>query len=206
MLPPEVRECGRGSVFGGADTELFADALAELLVDGRDAGFAVELDEGVFLGHVFEFTLDHSLVADERPIEIVGERHVAAGFPIADGLGFFEFASEGGFGADVEPESEMWTEGHGVEAGEVIAIDAADDAAGDEREDEAVGEDDGAGAESRNDAMLELVEEVGGVHEGESETSDGVFGEEFVDVAANEIGTAETTGLNGEAFGLEPFL
>src|ERR1700720_1661291 len=100
----------------------------------------------------------------------------------------------------------MRAERHGVEAGEVIAIDAANDAAGDEGEDEAVGEADGAGAESGNDAMLEVVEEGGGVHEGEGEAGDGVLGEEFVDVAADEIGAAETAGLNGEAFGLEPFL
>src|SRR6266404_2153871 len=202
MLPPEMREGGRGCVFGGADAELLADALAQLFVDGGDAGFAVKLDEGVALGHVFEFALDHGLVTDEGPVEIVGERHVAAGFPVADGLGFFEFAGEGGFRADIEPEREMRAEGHGVEAREVIAVNAANDASSDEGEDEAVGENDGAGAKSGNDAVLELVEEIGGVHEGESEASDGVFGEELVDIAADEIGAAETAGLNGEAFGL----
>src|SRR5580692_2559909 len=176
MLPPQMREGGRGYVFRGADAELFTDALAQLFVDGGDAGFAVEFDEGVALGHVFEFALDHRLVADEGPVEIVGERHVAASFPIADGLGFFEFAREGGFWADVEPEGEMRAQGHGVEAGEVIAIDATNDAAGDEGEDEAVGENYGAGAESGNDAVLELVEEIGSVHESEGEASDGVFG------------------------------
>src|SRR5258707_3797284 len=99
----------------------------------------------------------------------------------------------------------MRTEGHGVKAGEVIAIDAGNHAAGDEGEDEAVGEDDGAGAEGGNDAVLELVEEIGGVHQGEGEAGDGVFGEEFVNVAADEIGAAEAAGLNGEAFGLQPF-
>ena len=101
MLPPEMREGGRGRVLGGANAELFADALAQLFVDGGDAGFAVELDEGVALGHVFQFALDHGLIADEGPVEVVGERHVAASFPVADGLGFFEFAGEGRFGADV---------------------------------------------------------------------------------------------------------
>src|ERR1700675_201895 len=130
MLPPEMREGGRGRVLGGANAKLFADALAQLFVDGGDAGFAVELDEGVALGHVFQFALDHGLIADEGPVEVVGESH-------------------------------------GVEAGEIVAIDAANDAAGDEGEDEAVGEDDGARAKGGNDAVLELVEEIGGVHEGE---------------------------------------
>src|SRR5216683_1894695 len=206
MLPPEMREGGRGRVFGGANAELFADALAQLLVDGGNAGFTIELDEGVALGHVFEFAFDHGLIADEGPVEVVGEGHVAAGLPVADGLGFFEFAGKGGLGTDIEPESEMRAQGHGVKAGEVVSIDAANDAAGDKGEDEAVGEDDGAGAKGGNDAMLELIEEIGGVHEGEGEAGDSVFGEEFVNVAANEIGAAEAAGLNGEAFGLEPFL
>src|SRR6266478_8559158 len=163
MSPPEMGQSGRGRVFGSADAKLLANALAQLFVDGGDAGFAVKFDERVALGHVFEFALNHGLVADEGPIKIVGERHVAAGFPIADGLGFFEFAGEGSFGTDVEPEGEMRAEGHGVKAGEVIAIDAPNDAAGDEGEDEAVGEDDGAGAKGGHDAMLELVEKIGGV-------------------------------------------
>src|ERR1700719_4085828 len=101
MLPPEMGQGRRGCVFGSADTELFADALAQLLVDGGDAGFTVELDEGVALGHVFEFALDHRLIADEGPVEVVGERHVATASPVAYGLGFFEFAGEGGFRTDV---------------------------------------------------------------------------------------------------------
>jgi len=95
----------------------------------------------------------------------------------------------------------MRAEGHGVEAGEVIAIYAANDAramrvkmkrsARRQRR-----------SEERNDAMLELIEESVSVHEGKSEAGDGVFGEEFVDIAADEIGAAKTAGLNGEAFGL----
>ena len=54
--------------------------------------------------------------------------------------------------------------------------------------------------------MFELVEKVGGVHQSESKAGDGIFGEEFVNVAANEVGTAETAGLHGKAFGLQPFL
>ena len=40
-------ERGARRVLGGADAQLFADALAKLLVDGGNAGFAVELDEAV---------------------------------------------------------------------------------------------------------------------------------------------------------------
>src|SRR5580704_5704400 len=101
-------ESGRRRVFGGANAELFADALAELLVNGGNVGLAVEFDEAVFLGHDFELALDHGLVANERPIEVVREGHVAPGLPIADGLGFLELASESGFGANVEPKGEVW--------------------------------------------------------------------------------------------------
>src|ERR1700749_2948396 len=124
-LTPEMLQCGRRRVFCGANAEAFADALAQLFVDARDAGLAIEFDEAVALSHGFKFALDHRLVANEGPVEIVRERHVAAGFPIADGLRFFEFASEGCFRAYVEPEGEMRTERHGVEARDVIAADAA---------------------------------------------------------------------------------
>ena len=199
-------ESGRRSVLGRADAELFADALTKLLVDCGDVGFAIEFDETVFLGHDFEFALDHGLVTNEGPIEVVREGHIAAGFPIADGFGFFELARESSFRANVEPKGEMRAKSHGVETGEVIAIDAANDAASDEGKDEPIGEDDGPGAESGNDAVLQLIEEVGGVHEGEGETGDGIFGEELVDVAADEVGTAQAGGLHGETFGFEPFL
>ena len=118
------------------------------LIDRGNAGFAVEFDEGVALGHDFEFTHDHGLVANEGPIEVVRERHVATGFPIADGLGLLEFASEGGLRADVEPESEIRAKSHGVETGEVVAIDAANDAAGNQSKNETVGENDCAGAKA----------------------------------------------------------
>src|SRR5260370_21655359 len=199
-------ESGGRRVFGGANAELFADALAKLLVDGGNVGFAIELDETVFLGHDLEFALDHGLVANEGPIEVMRKGHVASGFPIADGLGFFEFASEGGFGANVEPKGEVRAKSHGVKASKVITIDTANDAASDQGEDETIGENDGARAEGGNDAMLQLIEEVGGVHDGEGETGDGVFGQELVDVAADEVGTAQAGGLYREAFGFEPFL
>src|SRR5450755_54595 len=64
-LPPEMRKRRRRRVFGGANSQAFADSLAQLLVYGGDAGLAVEFDEIVALGHDFEFALDHGLVADE---------------------------------------------------------------------------------------------------------------------------------------------
>ena len=97
---------------------MFGDALAELAIDSRDRSFAVEFDKAVALGHDFELALDHRLVANEGPVEIVRERHVATRFPITDGLGFFEFAGERGFGTHVKPEGEVRTKSHGVQAGE----------------------------------------------------------------------------------------
>ena len=73
------------------------------------------------------------------------ERHIAARFPVTDGLGFAKFATESGFRAHVEPESEVRAQSHGVKSAEIIAIDAADDAARDQCKNVAVGENDGAG-------------------------------------------------------------
>ena len=138
-------QSGRGSVLCSANSEMFSNALAEKFIDGRHAGFAVEFDETVFFCHGFEFAFDHRLIADERPVQIVRERHIASRFPIADGLGFPKFAAEGGFGANVEPEGLMGAQGHGVEAAEVIAIDSADNTARDQSENVTVGENYGAG-------------------------------------------------------------
>src|SRR4029077_12183975 len=141
----------------------------------------------------------------ERPVQIVRKRHIAAGFPITDGLSFAKFAAEGGLRSDVEPKSEMRTQSHGVEAAEIIAVDAADNAARNESENVAIGKNNRAGLQGRNNAMLDLVEEVCGIHQRECEACDRFFGEEFVDVAADEIGTAQTAGLHGDPFGFEPF-
>ena len=86
----------------------------KLLVDGGDAGFAVQFDEVVALGHHFEFALDHRLIANEGPVEVVRKRHVAPGFPVADGLRFFEFARKRRFRAHVQPERQMRPQRHGV--------------------------------------------------------------------------------------------
>src|SRR5262249_7947443 len=99
----------------------------------------------MLFSHDFEFALDHSLVANEGPIEIVGKRHVAPCLPIADGLSFTEFASKGGFRPHVKPESQMRPKGHGVEAPNIIAIDAAHDATADQRENVAIREHYGSG-------------------------------------------------------------
>src|ERR1700722_17154953 len=204
-LPPEVRQGVRRRVVRAADAEMRSDALAQDLVDLRHAAFAVHLDEVVPLREIFEFALDHRLVADEGLEEVVGERHIAAGFPVADGLRFLKFAIEADFGADVQPEGEIRAERRFVNSVEVIASDTADGGAGDEGEDVTVGEDDQAGAQRGQDAAFELVEKVGAVHQGESHVGNGVFGEEAVDVFADEIGAAQTHGLHREAFGFEPF-
>ena len=114
------------------DAEARADLLAELAVDVGDAGFAIELDEGVAARKIFEFFFDQRLIADEGLEKIVGEGHIAAGFPVADGVGFLEFAIEGDFGLYVEPESEIGAQSHLINAVEIIAADAADGAARDQ--------------------------------------------------------------------------
>src|SRR5215475_9775823 len=139
---------------------MFGDALAKKLILGRDAGFAVEFNEAVFFCHSFEFALNHRLIANERPVQIVRKRHIAAGFPITDGLSLAKFASESGFGSHVEPEGEVRAQSHGIEAAEIVAIDPADDTACDESKHVAIGKNNGPGFQSRNDAVLNLVEEV----------------------------------------------
>ena len=76
---------------------------------------------------------------------------------------------------------------HRVKAADVIAIDAANDAARDQRENKSVGKHDGAGAQRGQNAVLDLIEEIRGVHQRQRQARDGVFREQLVDVAADEI-------------------
>ena len=87
----------------------------------------------------------------------------------------------------------------------IIAADAANGGARDQREDVAVGENDQAGTQRGEDAALELIEEIGAVHQRQSHARDGIFGEQAVNIFADEVGAAQAHGLHGEAFGFQPF-
>src|SRR5579863_3767317 len=135
-----MRQSGGGRVLGGTDPELLRNAQPQNFVDRGDAAFSVKLDEGMALGHDFEFPFNHGLIADKRPIEVVRERHVAPGLPIADRLRFLELSSKSRLGPDVEPKGEMRTQRHGIESVQVVAIDSAYDASCDQCEDKAIGQ------------------------------------------------------------------
>src|ERR1700746_1952959 len=77
VLSPEVRERGRRSVLRTSNAQLLANALPQKFVDRRHAGLAIEFQKVVPLCHRFKFPLDHCLVTDERPIQIVRKRHIA---------------------------------------------------------------------------------------------------------------------------------
>src|SRR5258708_11401518 len=102
-----MRQRGRRRVLRGTNAEMFSDALPQLLVHFGHGGFAVELEKPVAFGHQLQSLLDHSLIADERAVAIVGDTHVAVGFPIADRLRLLEVARKRGFWTHVEPELEM---------------------------------------------------------------------------------------------------
>src|SRR5271167_1762076 len=86
QLTPEMRKGGRRCVLGSTNPQMFRDALAQLLVHRGNRQFAIELDEAVALRHDLKFAPDHRLVAHERPVQIVRERHIAPSLPIADCL------------------------------------------------------------------------------------------------------------------------
>src|SRR5215831_15696549 len=100
----------------------------------------------------------------------------------------------------------MGAKRHGVKSAHVVAVDAANDATAYQSENVAVGEHDGAGAQRGKNAVLDLVEEIGGVHQGQRQAGDGVFGEKLIDVAAHKVRTAQTAGLYRKALGFEPLL
>src|SRR5207245_2276896 len=106
-LPPEMSKRRRRSVFRAANPQLFADALAQLLVHGGNAGLAVQLNKSVPLGHHFEFAFDHRLVADKGPVKIVRQRHIPPRLPITDRLCFLELAPKRRLRPDVQPERQV---------------------------------------------------------------------------------------------------
>src|SRR5262249_28558012 len=108
--------------------------------------------------------------------------------------------------AYVAPERNMRAKGHGLEATEIVTIDAPDYASGNEREDVTIGEDHRAGLQCRNDTVFDLIEEVSRVHQRKGQARNSILGEQLVDVASDEIGATKAAGLHGEAFGFEPFL
>ncbi len=106
----------------------------------------------------------------------LGERHVAAGFPITDGLGLLELARKRRFRTHIQPEGQVRAQRHGVELEQVLAVDAANRTAGDQGIDKSVGQDDHAGTQRGDDAVFELVEEIGGIHQHQGHARHGILG------------------------------
>src|SRR5690349_8490930 len=95
---------------------------------------------------------------------------------------------------------------HGVKPGDVIAVDAAYNTAANQSENVAVSQHDRAGTQGGKNAVLDLVEKIRGIHQGQREARDSVFGEKFVDITAHKIRTPQAAGLHSKTFGFEPFL
>src|SRR5258708_17135772 len=71
-LPPEMRESSRGSVFGGADTKLLADALPQLFIHGGGPGPALPLAKRMPLCPYFEIPPGPHLGPDEGDVQLLG--------------------------------------------------------------------------------------------------------------------------------------
>ena len=124
----------------------------------------------------FKFLFHLGLVEDERLEQIVRERHVAAGFPVADRMGLAKFALERSFRAHIEPKRQVRTQGHFVQTVQVVALNPARGGTGNECVKVAVRQNDEIGAQRGDDAVLELIVEISGVHQGHRHARDGVFG------------------------------
>ena len=126
------------------------------------------------------------LVADERLEEIVRKRHVAARLPVADRLRLLEFAVERDFRPHVEPERQVRPQRDFVNPVQVVPPDPAHRRARDQREDIAVGQHDQPRTQRRQNPPLELVEEIGAVHQRERHARHGIFRQQRVDVLAHQ--------------------
>ena len=118
---------------------------------------------------------------------------------------FAKLALERYIRAHIEPERQIGTNGHLVKPVQVVALDAAGYRAGNQSIKVAVREDNKIGTQRGDDAVLELVVEIGGVHQRERHPCNRIFGQQRVDIFRHQAGTAQPHGLHGEAFGLQPF-
>src|SRR5258708_25225952 len=71
-LPPEMRESSRGSVFGGADTKLLADALPQLFIHGGGGGLPTPSHKRIPPCPYFLIPLYYHLVGAEGSTQNVG--------------------------------------------------------------------------------------------------------------------------------------
>src|SRR6267143_1808678 len=87
----------------------------------------------------------------------------------------------------------------------VAALDPTSGRAVDEGVDITVGENMEGGAQSRDDAMLELIVETGRVHQRERHAGDRILGEQCVNIFRHQARTAQAHRLDRKTFRLEPF-
>src|ERR1700674_1537989 len=108
---PQRSQRSGGPVMSPLDAEMGGNTLAQLRVHGGHAGLAIHRDEALFFSKRFEFFFHLGLVHDERLEQIVGQGHVAARLPVADGMGLAKLPFEGSLGPNVETERGMGSRG-----------------------------------------------------------------------------------------------
>ena len=154
---------------------------------------------------ILKFFFYQRLITNEGLEEIIRERHVASRFPIADSVGFLEFAIEGDFGLDIQPESQD-------RAAAPFRKSRADNRAQCRERARARSACKCSGrrvqpgpSECRKNAPLKLIEEIGAVHQRQGHAGDGVFGQQRVDVVGHQQRTTQSRRLHRETFRFEPF-
>lgn len=180
------------------------DFGAELGVDGIHGAMRIDDVKAVGALQCLEGAEHEGLVFEEGIEHVAREADVHAAFPVIEAGIFGEGALDEFFGSDVEIEDGVGHERHAVKALEPFLIHAADDVAGHQGVDVAIGEDHLAGAQCGEDNILQLIGEVGRVKQTERSATENVAFLGAVEFFADERGAFEADLDGGVATVLQP--
>jgi hypothetical protein len=166
--------------------EYHLDSCPKIVLDCAGRTVSIDGFETVEFLHGFEFFLDQPLIFDEAGIHVRGPVHIHAGFPIVEHGVLSEISFHENFGAHREIEDCVGHQGDAVDVAYPCRFDAAYDRARHQGVDVAVGEDDEAGAQSRDDAVFQLIGEVGGIEQAEGSGAEDVALHRLFEFAADE--------------------
>jgi hypothetical protein len=168
------------------------NSCTEIVLNGAGRPVSVNRSETVVFLHGFEFFLDQPLIFDEALVHVRGPVHIHPGFPIVERCMLPQVSFDENFGTHRQIKDGVGNEGDAVDVAYPGALDAPDDGSRHERVDVAVGQDDEAGAQRRDDAVFELIGEIGRVEETEGARSEDVPAHGLLEFAADEHGSFQT--------------
>ena len=154
--------------------------------------------------HGLEFFLNLTLVLDEAAVHVRRPVHVHSRFPIVQNQVLPQVPFNENFRTHGQVKDGVRDERNAVHLTNPCRLNASYDGPGHQRVDIAVGKNDKARAKRRNDYILELVGEIGGIEQTERSRAENVSAHRLLEFAANEHGSLQSDVYRGVTAPLEP--